>query len=91
VRGDERGGALAKIVDELRAGGYVVIGESYKKTPRGVPADHPRAVLLKHGGLVATLDGEHPKELGTPSLVDFSFSHFSRMAKLHAWLVGLHG
>ena len=91
VRGAEHGAALAKIVEDLRAGGYVVIGESYKKTPHGVPADHPRAALLKHSGLVATLDGEHPKELSTPAFVDFSFSHFSRMAKLHAWLVGLRG
>jgi len=91
VRGDERGEALETIVRDLRAEGYVVFGESYKKPPHGVPADHPRAALLRHGGLIATLDGEHPKELGTPALVDFSFAHFSRMGRLHAWLVALHG
>jgi uncharacterized protein (TIGR02453 family) len=86
---DERGTALEVIVGDLRADGYVVGGESYKKTPRGVPADHPRAALSKHGGLFVTLDTLHPKELGTPAFVDFSFMHFSRMAKLHAWLVAL--
>ena len=91
VLGDERGERLEAIVRDLRAEGYVVFGESYKKTPRGVPAEHPRAGLLKHGGLIATLDGEHPKELSTPAFVDFSFSHFSRMEKLHAWLVGICG
>jgi uncharacterized protein (TIGR02453 family) len=89
VLDDERGTALATIVRDLRADGYVVGGESYKKTPRGVPALHPRAALLKHSGVFATLDGEHPQELGTPAFVDFSFAHFSRMAPLHAWLVAL--
>ena len=41
---------------------------------RSAPADHPRAALLKHGGLFATLDGEHPKELGTPAFESFSFN-----------------
>jgi uncharacterized protein (TIGR02453 family) len=91
VQGDQRGAPLAAIVNDLRADGYFVGGESYKKTPRGVPADHPRAELLKHSGLFATFDGEHPKELGTPAFVDFAFSHFARMAKLHTWLVPICG
>jgi uncharacterized protein (TIGR02453 family) len=91
VLDDERGTELESIVRELRAGGYVVGGESYKKTPRGVPADHPRAALLKHSGVFATLNGDPPKELGTPAFVDFAFTHFSNMSKLHAWLVQLHG
>ncbi len=90
VLDEERGGALSLVVDELRAAGYAVVGEGYKKTPRGVPAEHPRAALLKHRGLIATLSGEHPPELTTPGFVDFARSHFARMAKLHAWLVGLH-
>lgn len=91
VLDDERGTALVAIVDELRAEGYAVGGESYKKTPRGIPAEHPRAALTKHSGLFATRDGEHPAELSTPAFVAFCFSHFSRMAKLHQWLVALRG
>jgi len=90
VLDEERGAALAAIVDDLRAAGYFVVGESYKRTPRGVPADHRRAALAKHGGLIVTLDGEHPRELTTPAFVDFAFAHYSRMAALHAWLVALH-
>jgi len=86
---EERGAALATIVHDLRAGGYFVGGESYKRTPRGVPADHPRAALAKHSGVFATLDGEHPQQLDTPLFVDFAFTHFSRMAPLHRWLVAL--
>jgi uncharacterized protein (TIGR02453 family) len=89
VLDQERGSALAAIVEGLRADGYRVVGEAYQRTPRGVPAGHPRAELLKHGGVIATLDGEHPEELGTAAFVDFAFSHYARLAKLHAWLVGL--
>jgi hypothetical protein len=89
VLDDERGATLAAIVEELRAIGYVVGGESFKKTPRGVPADHPRAALSKHSGLFVTFRAEHPPELATPELVGFCFLHFSRMAKLHEWLVAL--
>lgn len=91
VLDEEQGTALAAIVDDLRAAGYSVVGESYKRTPRGVPADHPRATLTKHGGLIATLDREHPRELVTAAFVDHAFVHFSRMARLHAWLVALRG
>jgi uncharacterized protein (TIGR02453 family) len=86
---DERSAALAMIVRGLRGDGYVVGGESYRRAPRGIPADHPCADLAKHSGVFATLDGEHPPELGSPAFVDFTFNHFSRMAPLHAWLVAL--
>jgi uncharacterized protein (TIGR02453 family) len=89
VANNERGAALETIVRDLRARGYVVGGESYKKTPRGVPANHPRATLLRHSGVFANLDREHPKELGTPELLDFVFAHYSRMAPLHRWLTAL--
>jgi uncharacterized protein (TIGR02453 family) len=90
VLDERRGSALASVVDELRSLGYVVAGEGYKKVPKGVPAEHPRASLLKHRGLFSTRDTEHPKELATPEFVDFALAHFTRMARLHAWLVELH-
>lgn len=89
VLDDVRGEALETIVCDLRGDGYFVGGESYKRTPRGVPADHPRATLSRHSGVFANLSIEHPRELGAPAFVDFSFGHFSRMAALHAWLVAL--
>jgi uncharacterized protein (TIGR02453 family) len=89
VLDDTRGAALSSVVRDLESGGYAVVGEGYKRTPPGVPADHPRASLLKHRGLFANLDGEHPSELHTSAFVDFCFSHFARMSKLHAWLVDM--
>jgi len=91
VLDEARGAALGAVVDELRSNGYAIVGEAYQKTPRGVPAGHERAALLKHGGLLANLDGEHPAELLSAGFVDFAFAHFSRMAPLHRWLVALHG
>jgi len=89
VLDDERGAALANIVDDLRSQGCMIGGESYKRTPPGVPSDHPRAALLKHGGLFAVLESEHPQELATAAFVDFCFARCARMAPLHAWLVAL--
>lgn len=90
VLDDARGGVLEAVVSALRARGYVVGGESFKRTPRGTPAEHPRAALLKHSGVFATLNGDHPAELTTPAFVDFAFAHFHSMAELHRWLVALH-
>src|SRR5262249_39822409 len=49
----KRGEALARVVASVRKAGYEVGTESYKKVPAGAPADHPRAALLRHGGLHA--------------------------------------
>lgn len=91
VLDDERGTDLATIVRDLRADGYVVGGESYKKTPPGFPADFARASLARHSGLFATFDGPHPAELDTPAFVDVCFTHFARMNLLHSWLVAMQG
>jgi uncharacterized protein (TIGR02453 family) len=87
VLDDVRGQELERIVYTLRAAGYVVGGEGYKRNPPGVPSDHPRAALLRHRGLFATLNVAHPPELFTAAFVDYAFDHFARMAPLHAWLV----
>lgn len=86
---EARGAALSTIVHELRAGGYVVGGESYKQTPRGIAADSPRAALARHSGIFATFECAHPPELATPAFVDFCFAHFARMNALHGWLVAM--
>jgi uncharacterized protein (TIGR02453 family) len=86
VLDSKKGAALAKVAAGLRAKGYEVGGESYKKTPRGVAEDHPRAALLKHGGIHAGWEGKHPKELGTGAIVDFVAKHFAAVSPLHEWL-----
>ena len=85
----KRGPALEKIVASLRTGGYDVGTESYKKVPAGVPADHPRAALLRHGGLHAGWEGKHPAELRRSAFVGFVGEHFAAVAPLHRWLRGM--
>lgn len=86
---DERGAALSTVVSGLRTAGYVVGGESYKQTPRGIPADFARAALARHSGVFATFECPHPPELATAEFVDFCFAHFERMNALHGWLVAM--
>jgi len=82
----KRGAKLVGLVKKLRGGGYEIGMESYKKVPAGIAADHPRAALLKHGGLHATWEGKHPAALRMPSFVDFAANHFKAVAPLHRWL-----
>ena len=82
----KKGAALVKIVQKLRDAGYGIGTESYKRAPRGVPPDHPRAALLRHGGLHVQWEGKHPAELGKPALVGFVSKHLAACAPLHAWL-----
>jgi hypothetical protein len=86
VLDEKRGGALARLVASLRKDGFDVGTESYKKVPAGAPAEHPRAALLKHGGLHAGWEGKHPSELGTAKLVDFVADRFKAVAPIHRWL-----
>ncbi|HEY8811386.1 MAG TPA: DUF2461 domain-containing protein [Candidatus Dormibacteraeota bacterium] len=45
---DGSGSKLLAIVHKLEASGYEIGGEELKRTPPGLPADHPRARLLRH-------------------------------------------
>ena len=85
VLDDRKGAALAAIVAKLRKAGYDVGTESYKKVPAGVAPDHPRAALLRHGGLHAGWEGKHPAALSTGGFVDFVAKHFAAVAPLHRW------
>jgi uncharacterized protein (TIGR02453 family) len=89
VLDDGKGRELVKAVARVRKAGYELGGQTYKKTPRGVAADHPRADLLKHGGLYATWNGKHPHEMGGAGLVPLAAKHYAAMAPIHHWLRGL--
>jgi uncharacterized protein (TIGR02453 family) len=82
----KRGAVLARLVNALRDGGYQVGTEAYKRVPAGAAAEHPRAALLKHGGLHATWEGKHPAALRTPAFIGFVADHFKAVAPLHRWL-----
>jgi uncharacterized protein (TIGR02453 family) len=86
VLDDVKGAALVRAVAKVRKAGHEVGGQTYKKTPRGVAEDHPRADLLKHSGLYAGWTGKHPRELSGPGLVSFVAKHCAAVAPIHHWL-----
>jgi uncharacterized protein (DUF2461 family) len=55
---DVSGRTLENLVCSLAADGHEILGDVMQRVPRGYPADHPRADLLKHRSLIAARDLE---------------------------------
>jgi uncharacterized protein (TIGR02453 family) len=90
VADDQRGGALADVVGRLRAAGYELGEQTLRKVPRGFPADHPRAELLRHGALFAWQAAQPvPPELHDARFVEWCVERLAPAAPLHAWCVDL--
>jgi uncharacterized protein (TIGR02453 family) len=63
------GEALRQIVEAVAAAGFAVEGEKLKTVPRGYAREHPRAELLKHKSLSASVTLGRQGWLGTPAAV----------------------
>ena len=63
-----------------------VHGLHYKRVPRGYPADHPLADLLRHKGVYASMRQPHPEILYSAEFIEYSFSWFKKMLPLHLWM-----
>ena len=63
------GEALRQIVEAVAAAGFAVEGEKLKTVPRGYAREHPRAELLKHKSLSASVAIGRQDWLGTPAAV----------------------
>ena len=76
------GRVLADLVRELVADGHEIGGDVMKRIPRGYPADHPRAGLLKHRSLTAA------RELETSAIRDAEpvYNACERLRPLLSWL-----
>ncbi len=61
------GEALRQIVEAVAAAGFAVEGEKLKTVPRGYAREHPRAELLKHKSLSASVTLGRPDWLATPA------------------------
>jgi uncharacterized protein (TIGR02453 family) len=84
-----RGPALQKIVTALRKAGLEVGSEAYKKVPKGFSPEHPRAELLRFGGLHAGRTTPVPKELTSAKFVDVVVERFREASPLRAWLASV--
>lgn len=83
-----KGDELTRILAPL--GDYEIGGQHYKKLPKGLAADHPRAELLKHNALYAGVQfGALPSESGSAAFVDFCADYFEPLAPLLQWIAGV--
>jgi uncharacterized protein (DUF2461 family) len=79
---DESGRMLEDLVSSLAADGHEIRGDVMKRIPRGYPADHPRADLLKYRSLVAA------RELESDAVGDVGpvYRACERLRPLLGWL-----
>jgi uncharacterized protein (DUF2461 family) len=84
VAADETGRTLDGLVSSLAADGHEILGDVMKRIPRGYPADHPRADLLRHRSLIAA------RELESDSVRDVEPVYLSceRLRPLLEWFAG---
>lgn len=79
---DDSGRQLEDLVFSLAADGYEILGDVMKRVPRGYPAEHPRASLLRHRSLIAAriLDSDTVRD------VEPVYRTCQRLRPLLGWL-----
>jgi Conserved hypothetical protein (DUF2461) len=83
VAAAESGSELEGLLTGLARSGHEILGDVMKRVPRGIPADHPRAGLLKHRSLVVGRDLE---SVGPVQDVSPVHAACERFRPLLAWL-----
>jgi uncharacterized protein (TIGR02453 family) len=87
VAADASGTALAQIVGGLAQAKISVVGhESLVRVPRGYPADHPRADLLKYKGIISWSQWPAGGWLGRATARDRVVKFLRATRPLDAWL-----
>ncbi len=79
---EDTGRRLEDLVSSLAAEGHEILGDVMKRIPRGYPADHPRAELLKHRSLIA----DHELESASVRDVEPVYGACERLRPLLGWL-----
>jgi uncharacterized protein (TIGR02453 family) len=82
----KRGPALVRAVKRATASGVLVGREQWKRVPAPYAADHPRAELLRYGGLVAGTRAAVPDELFTPGFPDWCVERFRPLRPVQRWV-----
>lgn len=84
---DEQGGALEDAVAAATAQpGVALAAPAYKRVPRGIEPDHPRAALLRRGGLVVSGEWDLPHEVSSERFVAWVAERLEAMAPVERWL-----
>jgi len=79
---------LDRALTGLRRGGYQVDGHRLTRTPRGYPADHPRAELLRHKSLYAGRNWEPAPWLHERTALTRVRTAWRAFGPLNSWLAG---
>jgi len=77
------GARLADVVETLT--GYDLLGVALRSAPRGYPADHPRAELLRHRSLVAVRELGRGEWVHTAEATDRVRAEWRRLRPLTDW------
>ena len=80
------GASLGHVVADLRRAAYELLGETLRSAPRGYPADHPRADLLRHRSLVAVRELGRGRWLHGREAVGRVREEWRRLRPLTDWL-----
>jgi uncharacterized protein (TIGR02453 family) len=86
VADEVQGTALREVLDRTRKAGFEVAGEWLTRTPRGYPADHPRADLLRMKSLVAHRHWEPAPWLHTREALGRIRRAWRALRPLDTWL-----
>ena len=86
---DRNGRALATLVKEMRRDGATLQGEQLQKIPRGYPADHDRAELLRFKGLYMESSLPVTHQISSPECVQVCLEQFAIGKPLYDWLKSL--
>jgi len=87
VQGERLEQAVAAVLANPTDKAPDIGGETYKRVPAGLPAEHPRARWLKHSGLVAATQQPITPAVFGEDLPGWCFARFSQLAPLQQWLV----
>jgi uncharacterized protein (TIGR02453 family) len=88
VADEAAGRELVLLTAKLAKPGYEIGGAGgFAQVPRGFPADHPRAALLKHNAICVMHREPISDVLFSPKLAAHLLKHFQEMLPLHAWCV----
>jgi uncharacterized protein (TIGR02453 family) len=87
VSNPARAGELHKVIKNLKKKGYSVLGEHYKKIPKGYDGDFPHSEYLLYNGIHGWYEGRNYKEISDGKAVSKIYKIFKDMSPLHNWLV----
>jgi uncharacterized protein (TIGR02453 family) len=89
VDSDDRGAELERALRAAARAGAQIGRAQWKRVPAPYPADHPRADLLRLGGLVAAITVPLPAEAHGRGFPAWCATRWKPLAPLQAWVAGV--